>query len=165
MATIVEVFENDFNVIREIAHRTWPTTYGKILSKAQMDYMLENFFSDATLNDNITNKKHHFLLLKESNFCLGFASYEHHYLNTNCTRLHKLYLLPETQRKGLGKLVLNRIIALAKENNSDRISLNVNRFNNAFEFYLKIGFKILAEENLDIGQGYLMEDYVMEMKL
>lgn len=165
MVSIVEVFKNDFNLIREIAHRTWPVTYSKILSKAQMDYMLEKFFSDATLNDNITNKGHHFLLLKEDDSCLGFASYEHHYLNTNCTRLHKLYLLPETQRKGLGKLVLNRISTLAKENNSDRISLNVSRFNNAFNFYLKIGFKIIAEEDIEIGQDYLMEDYVMEMIL
>ena len=165
MILITEATVQDFKVIREIAGRTWPVTYGEILSKAQVEYMLDALYSEKTLNDNLTNKGHHFLLLKEENNSLGFASYEHHYLNTNCTRLHKLYLLPEAQGRGLGKLVLDRIVALAKENKSDKISLNVNRFNKAYVFYQKMGFEIVAEEDLAIGHGYLMEDYKMEMQL
>jgi GNAT superfamily N-acetyltransferase len=165
MITISEATTKDFKVIREIAYGTWPVTYGEILSKAQIDYMLGILYSEETLTDNLINKGHHFLLLKEKNNCLGYASYEHHYLNTNITRLHKLYFLPETQGKGMGKLMLERIFALAKENKSDKISLNVNRFNKAFVFYQKMGFEIVAEEDLEIGNGYLMEDYKMELKL
>jgi GNAT superfamily N-acetyltransferase len=165
MITISEATTKDFKVIREIAYATWPVTYGAILSKAQIDYMLGILYSEETLTDNLINKGHHFLLLKEKNNCLGYASYEHHYLNTNITRLHKLYFLPETQGKGMGKLMLERIFALAKENKSDKISLNVNRFNKAFVFYQKMGFEIVAEEDLEIGNGYLMEDYKMELKL
>jgi GNAT superfamily N-acetyltransferase len=121
-------------------------------------------YSEPTLLDNL-NKGHHFILAKEDSVCLGFASFEHHYLNEKCTRLHKIYLLPETQGKGLGKMLLEQIKAFAKENHSETISLNVNRFNKAHTFYKKLGFEVVAEEDLAIGNGYLMEDYKMELKI
>ncbi len=164
MTTISEATVEDFETIRTIAHKAWPVAYGEILSKEQLDYMLEKMYSEATLLDNL-NKGHRFILVKEDSVCMGFASFEHHYLNEKCTRLHKIYLLPETQGKGLGKFLLERIVALAKENHSDRISLNVNRFNKAYVFYKKMGFEVVAEEDLAIGNGYLMEDYKMEKKI
>ena len=164
MTTITEATEEDFETIRNVAHTAWPVTYGEILSKAQLDYMLEKMYSDAALLDNL-NKGHHFMLAKENSVCLGFASIEYGYLNEKCTRLHKIYLLPETQGKGLGKMLLERIVVLAKENHSETISLNVNRFNKACAFYQKMGFEIVAQEDLEIGNGYLMEDYKMEKKI
>ena len=164
MTTITEATEEDFETIRNVAHTAWPVTYGEILSKAQLDYMLEKMYSDAALLDNL-KKGHHFMLAKENSVCLGFASIEYGYLNEKCTRLHKIYLLPETQGKGLGKMLLERIVVLAKENHSETISLNVNRFNKACAFYQKMGFEIVAQEDLEIGNGYLMEDYKMEKKI
>jgi GNAT superfamily N-acetyltransferase len=165
MIIITEATPKDFKTIQQIAHTAWPSAYGEILSKSQIDFMLESMYALDVLNTNFNNKKHRFLLLNEFENPIGFASYEHHYLDTNCTRLHKLYLLPENQGKGFGKLLLDRIVALAKENKSDKISLNVNRFNKACVFYQKMGFEIVAEENLFIGNGYFMEDYKMEKKL
>jgi|MesohylFT_1024984.scaffolds.fasta_scaffold50042_2 GNAT superfamily N-acetyltransferase len=165
MITISEATTKDFKTIREIAFATWPVVYGEILSKAQINFMLDSFYSEETLIANLTQKEHHFFVLKKNEICLGFASYEHHYLNSNSTRLHKFYLLTEHQGKGMGKLMLDKIVALAKENRSDKLSLNVNRFNKAFVFYQKMGFEIIAEEDISIGQGYLMEDYIMEKQL
>ena len=165
MITISEATVADFETIREIAHTTWPVTYGEILSKAQLDYMLEKMYSDATLIDNVANKGHHFILANEDAVCLGFASYEHRYLGRNITRIHKIYLLPEFQGKGMGKLLLDSVSALAKENQSEVISLNVNKFNKTVSFYKKMGFEVVAEEDLEIGNGYLMEDYKMEKKV
>ncbi len=165
MITISKATIKDIKVIREIAFKTWPVTYGEILSKAQIDYMLDLFYSEETLMDNLANKRHHFFVLKKNKICLGFASYEHHYLNSNFTRLHKFYLLTEHQGKGMGKLMLDKIVALAKDNKTDKISLNVNRFNKACVFYQKMGFEIIADEDIPIGQGYLMEDYIMEKQL
>lgn len=164
MITITEATLEDLETIRAIACKTWTVTYGEILSKDQIDYMLQKMYSNDTLTNHI-NKGHRFILAKENSVCLGFASFEHAYLNANCTRLHKLYLLPETQGKGLGKMMLEKIVALAKENYSDIISLNVNKFNKAYTFYKKMNFEVVAEEDLDIGNGYLMEDYKMEKKI
>jgi GNAT superfamily N-acetyltransferase len=165
MITISEATIKDFKTIREIAYATWPVVYGEILSKAQLDYMLEKFYSNATLTDNLINKGHRFILANEGAICLGFASYEHHYLDESTTRLHKIYLLMESQGKGIGKLLIDEISALAKENQCNTISLNVNRFNKAHVFYKKMGFEVIVEEDLEIGNGYLMEDYKMEKKL
>jgi len=51
----------------------------------------------------------------------------------------------------------------AKEEKMRAVVLNVNRFNPAVSFYEKYGFKIIKEEVIDIGNGYVMDDYVMEM--
>lgn len=165
MATISEATVNDFKTIREIAYQTWPDTYGAILSEKQLDYMLSAFYSEETLKDNLDNKGHHFLLVKEEEICLGFASYEHYYQQKSTTRVHKIYILPQTQGKGIGKLLMDAMENLARENQSDILSLNVNRFNKACTFYQKMGFEIVAEVNLEIGNGYLMEDYVMEKNI
>lgn len=165
MITISEATVENIETIREIAYKSWPVAYGKILSPAQLDFMLEKFYSDVVLKDNLINQRHCFLLISVGDVCQGFASYEHHYLNENCTRLHKLYLLPETQGKGLGRLLLDKIEDLAKMNNSNVISLNVNRFNKAALFYKKMGFEIIGEEDIAIGNGYLMEDYKMEKRI
>jgi GNAT superfamily N-acetyltransferase len=164
MIVISEANSSDFNTIREIAFTTWPDTYGAIISKEQLDYMLEKFYSDATLNDNLNNKNHYFLLAKENNNCQGFASYEPDYLGEKIVRLHKIYLLPEAQGKGVGKLLISEIEKIANQLNQIGISLNVNRFNSAFDFYTKIGFECIGEEDIELDFGYLMEDFKMLKK-
>ena len=164
MTTISQATINDLETIRAIAHATWPFTYGQILSKEQLMYMLEKMYSDDALKANLA-QGHHFIIAKEDSIALGFASIEHNYLNKDCTRLHKIYLLPENQGNGLGKLLLERIMVLAKENHSTTISLNVNRFNKAFAFYEKMGFEVVAQEDIDIGNGYWMQDYRLEKKI
>jgi diamine N-acetyltransferase len=163
--TVREANEADFATIRDIAYKTWPDAYGEILSHEQLQYMLDSFYSEAALSENYTQKKHRFLLLTEGDATLGFASYEYNYQGLPVTRLHKIYLLPESQGKGAGKLLMETVENRAMANHSKVISLNVNRFNKAQIFYRKYGFEIVGEEDIDIGRGYLMEDYKMEKKI
>jgi ribosomal protein S18 acetylase RimI-like enzyme len=165
MLLLAEAAIQDFKTIREIAYKSWPSTYGSILSKEQIDYMLDLFYSEQALLENLNQKGHRFLLVNEGEVCLGFASYEHNYLNQKCTRLHKIYLLPEAQGKGAGKLLIEAVENLAKENQSVVVSLNVNKFNTAISFYKKIGFEVVSEEEILLEHGYKMEDYKMEKKL
>ena len=164
MITISEALPNEYNIIQEIAYKTWPDCYGNILSKIQLDYMLGKFYSLEALHNNTLNGQH-FLLIKETGIPLGFAAYEHNYTGRNVTRIHKIYVLPTTQGKGLGKLLIQKMQSFAEENHSEVLSLNVNRFNPARSFYEKIGFHIVGEEDIEIGNGYLMEDYIMEKQL
>lgn len=165
MVTIKEATAKDFKIIQEIAHKTWPDVYGEILSAVQLDYMLKSFYSEEALRDNVVNKGHHFILAFEEDFCLGFASFQHDYLDEKVTRLHKIYLLPEAQGKGAGKQLVDAVINYAKQSGSNVISLNVNRFNKALTFYQKLGFEIVGEEDIELEHGYLMEDYKMEKQL
>ncbi|WP_269235788.1 GNAT family N-acetyltransferase [Flavobacterium flavigenum] len=165
MIKITDASIEDITKIQNIAHTTWPITYGKILSKEQLDYMLDLIYSDEALIIQIEKKEQLFYLISEDETTLGFIGIEHHYKNEPLTRIHKIYLLPETQGKGIGKKVIEEIKKLALKNHSTALSLNVNRFNSALSFYTKIGFEIIDEVNIDIGNGYVMEDYVMEKKL
>ena len=165
MITISQATAEDIKTIQEITYITWPITYGKILSKEQLDYMLDLFYSDAALNDQFEKKEQLFYLILEDEATLGFIGIEHNYKNESVTKIHKIYLLPETQGKGIGKKVIEKIEKLALENHSIALFLNVNRSNSALSFYKKLGFKVIDEVNIDIGKGYLMEDYVMEKKL
>ncbi|WP_366183663.1 GNAT family N-acetyltransferase [Flavobacterium ovatum] len=154
----------DFEIIQAIAKATWPEAYGAILSIEQMNYMLDLFYSVDKMKADSANG-HYFALAKENETILGFVSFEHHYFNNQTTKIHKLYLLPVSQGKGVGKLLVDYVAKNAKDNESQSVCLNVNRFNKALGFYKKIGFSIVKEENIDIGQGYWMEDYVMEIRI
>ena len=165
MISIIPATTNDYKTIQNIALQTWPIAYGEILSKAQLDYMLDAFYNEEALKDSVANKGHHFILAKEGEGILGFASYEHHYNQKQQTKIHKIYILPQTQGKGIGKKLIDYVEKVAKENDSTALSLNVNRFNKALHFYQKLGFEIVEEVNIELEHGYLMEDYVMEKKL
>jgi ribosomal protein S18 acetylase RimI-like enzyme len=165
MITILEATINDIKQIQNIVNITWPITYGEILSKEQLDYMLDLFYSDEALTEQYNKKIQLFYMIYEDKTNIGFIGIEHHYNEEAITKIHKIYLLPETQGKGIGKKVIDEIGKLASENNSTALLLNVNRFNSALGFYKKIGFEVIDEVNINIGNGYLMEDYVMEKKL
>lgn len=164
MNQIIQATEKDFVLIRQIAYETWPVTYGNILSEAQLSFMLTKIYSDEALTENLKNG-HQFLLIKDDSGFLGFAAYEHHYEQQDVTRLHKLYVLPSAQGKGAGKTLIGYVEQVAREQQSKAVSLNVNRFNTACEFYMKNGYQKIGEIDIPIGDGYLMEDYIMEKKL
>nr|WP_315153781.1 GNAT family N-acetyltransferase [uncultured Flavobacterium sp.] len=162
MIAISEATKNDIKTIQNIVYITWPITYGEILSEEQLQYMLDLFYSEEALTAQFDKKEQLFYLINEEDSTLGFIGIEHNYQNKNITKIHKIYLLPETQGKGIGKLAIQAIEKLALENNAVSVLLNVNRFNKAFNFYQKMGFEVIEEVNIEIGNGYLMEDYVME---
>ena len=153
----------DIPLIRELTFRIWPQTYAPILSQAQIDYMLEMMYSETSLKKQITEDDCHFIIVYENGNPLGFASYS----EEECQRwkLNKIYVLQNQQGKGTGKYVINYIIDEIKKQNANSLFLQVNRYNNAKAFYEKLGFREIDFINLDIGNGYFMNDYIMEKKL
>jgi len=164
MMQIRKATPEDFEIIHDLAIATWYNTYDKILSQEQLAYMLDMMYSRDAFTEQILVKGHHFLLLFNEEKYLGFASYELNYLS-GTTKLHKLYVLPETQGMGAGKLLISKIEEDAAVNRNNTVSLNVNRYNKALNFYTKIGYIKVREEDINIGNGYLMEDFVMEKGL
>lgn len=161
MITIIEAQAGEYHLIQHIVYTTWPVAYGEILSKEQLDYMLAKFYTIEALKQNVADG-HRFLLAKDGDETLGFIGYENNYKGLAITKIHKIYIMPETQGRGIGKLLIDKVEQIANENHSLKLSLNVNRFNTAQAFYRKLGFEITLSEDIAIGNGYLMEDYVME---
>lgn len=165
MIRIYEATTKDIKTIQNIAFETWPKVYQSIITPKQVEYMLDLFYSENKLLENVTIDNHKFLVIEEDNQPKGFAAIEHDYSQEKTTRLHKLYLLPESHGKGFGKLLLATVVEKSIQNSSEVISLNVNRFNPAIVFYKNAGFVIVGEEKLPIGQDFYMDDYKMELNI
>ena len=164
---MIEIFpatSEHLSTIKDLAYRIWPATYGEILCEKQLYYMLELFYDEKALQENIDDN-HNFILIQENDEIIGFADYELHYQKEAVTRIHKIYVLPEIQGKGLGKKLIQHIENKALESDDVKLSLNVNRFNKAKYFYESQGFKVAFEEDVQLDFGYLMEDYRMEKLL
>ncbi len=159
---IREAGVHDIAIIREIANITWPDAYGTYISQAQLDYMLDMMYSDASLIEQI-NKGHQFYIAEHNNTAVGFASVSQEADNTY--KLNKLYVLPTAQKTGAGKALLHKAIEFATAHGACCLYLQVNKQNNAQQFYSKHGFTIREAAVLEIGGGYIMDDYIMELKL
>ena len=154
--------KDQLSIVSDLAYAIWPATYGEILSKAQLDYMLANFYAITNL-ENQMDAGQVFELIFEDNNVIGFVSYEFNCKKTKLLKIHKIYLLPEKQGKGFGKFMIDKIVRIAKSNDQKGIFLNVNKYNKARFFYEKLGFVVSKDEVIDIGNGYVMDDYVMEL--
>lgn len=161
---IIKASTEDIATINRLAHETWPDTFAEILTESQIAYMLNMMYSPVSLKKQMENGQH-FLLAEEGQKYYGYASYELNYKGSAKTKLHKIYVHPSSQGKGVGKLLMDSVIDESLKNGIGILSLNVNRYNKALHFYKKIGFEVVGEENIDIGQGYLMEDYILEKTL
>jgi N-acetylglutamate synthase-like GNAT family acetyltransferase len=153
---------NDIRYIQQIAATTWQSAYTPILGKEQIDYMLGKFYSTPSLEDQMKNK-HHFFLALQDYLAVGFASFSH--AGEKIYKLEKLYVLPDVQKTGAGKKLLETVETVAKSMGAEKLILNVNRKNKAKTFYEKNGFTVISEEDIDIGNGYSMNDYVMSLTL
>ena len=161
---LVKANSEHISIIIELTKKIWPVAYGEILSKAQLEYMIDKFYNETALRELIQKGHVFYLAQDDKDNYVGFVSYE---INSepNKTKIHKIYVLPQTQGTGLGKQFFELVKEKAIENNQKAIFLNVNKYNNAINFYAKLGFVKVKDEVIDIGNGYVMDDYVMEVAI
>ena len=172
----------DRDFIRSVSERTWPSTYGHIISQEQIDFMLDWMYSDDSLATQMnTGCLFYIASIKDSNVhnfdnvhngdngdweAVGFCSVspeKEEDSNEIAHKLNKLYVLPSAQGTGAGKALLNKSIEVAKAAGSSSLFLQVNKLNTAYTFYLKHGFIKEAEFKFDIGNGFFMDDYLMRL--
>ncbi len=174
----------DINTIGFLAQQIWPETYGAVLPAEQLQYMLNLFYSPASLRRQMVEELHQFLIVEDEDEAIGFASWGVA-LGSGASggvalgggalgspteepgvyKLHKLYVLPVHQGKGLGRALLQYIFEAIQPEGARILRLNVNRYNKARQFYEKMGFVVVKEEDVAIGNNYFMNDYVMEIRI
>ena len=161
--TIRNATINDIELIRELTFKVWPQTYSSIISKEQIDYMLEMMYSNKSLALQMAEGSQ-FIIVQDTKRPVGFASYKP--VAINIYKLDKIYILQTQQGKGIGKFVIDYILQQIKDRSAESLQLQVNRNNiNAKSFYEKIGFSIIQEADFEIGNGYFMNDFIMEKKI
>lgn len=160
--TIRNADRSDIFLIRTLAKQIWPATYKKILSASQIRYMMKLIYSEEALRKQMETG-HQFIIIYNNAIPVGFASFSE--VEPCIFKLQKIYLLPNQQGRGTGKFTIQQVISEVQPRGAKALRLNVNRHNKAKSFYEKLGFVVLHEEKIDIGNGYFMDDYVMEKKL
>jgi ribosomal protein S18 acetylase RimI-like enzyme len=162
--TIRNAGKEDLAIVRRLAEEIWPDTYAEILSADQLRYMMELIYSLPSLQEQLIEQHHTFLIASMHGEPVGFASYSL-IEPRGIYKLHKIYIHPKTQGKGAGKALIDHIVQQLQAKGAASIRLNVNRHNKAKLFYERLGFAALYEEDIDIGNNYFMNDYVMELKI
>ncbi len=156
---------NNLPEIKEMAYAIWPVAYKNILKPSQLHYMLHLFYSIDALEKQLQSG-HRFIIAYDDDTAVGFASFSQKTTGIpGVFRLHKLYVLPGLQKKGTGRFLLNYIIETISTEGATLLELNVNRYNPALHFYTKLGFTVSREEDIDIGEGYFMNDFVMQLSI
>lgn len=156
--------EEDLSIISDLAEQIWPSTYGTIISQEQLRFMLDKMYNKGELLSQLSNG-HTFLIASENEEDIGFAGFSKIDPSTHTFKLHKLYVSTKMHGKGVGKVLMNEVINLVLKEGGESLQLNVNRNNKAKDFYLKAGFNIKETVDLDIGNGFFMNDYVMELPI
>ena len=152
-----QVTVGDLNQIAELAKIIWQKHYPSIIGQEQVDYMLNKIYNLESLIDQIKNKNQQYYFIQSYNENVGFLSVTPE--NSDCWMLNKFYVLEEKAGKGLGTLILQE---LKKIICPKKIRLTVNRNNiKSINFYFKNGFKIESTAIFDIGDGYIMDDFIM----
>ncbi len=162
---IKKVSTTDLSSVQNLAETIWPEVYASIISAEQIRYMLDLMYSNESLQQQL-DKGHQFILAMQDDTAIGFAAFSKK-SNEEPTifRLHKLYVLPQLHTKGTGSFLLDYVQTTSKNLGANTLELNVNKNNPAVNFYKKKGFSIQREEVLDIGNGYVMDDYIMVLPL
>lgn len=155
--------EKDIEQIATAAAEIWEEHYITIISREQIDYMVERFQSKEAITDQIEKEGYGYYLLLDQGVIAGFISIKIEEKEIPSLFLSKFYIRKECRGKGFGKAAMGFLEAVCKENKLKKIWLTVNRNNsNSINIYEKFGFKKIRTQVNDIGNGFVMDDFVME---
>ena len=151
---------SDIPLIRSLAEAIWWRHYPDIISDAQIEYMLEMMYSERSITDQMQNGQNYTLVYTDDRpvgyYAVSEKSPSHFFL-------HKFYINVDKHRKGIGAAAFSHML----ENDCKgfkEITLQVNRRNTkAVNFYFKHGFVIDYAKDVDIGNGYSMDDFFMKL--
>jgi ribosomal protein S18 acetylase RimI-like enzyme len=155
----------DFEAVAKLAHTIWSAHYITMITQAQIDYMLAGRFTAENLMRYVDSDVRWMEVLEVGGELVGYCSYA-------CTdraseiKLEQLYLLPTLHGKGLGSHLLHHVERRAQTLGAETLFLQVNKQNEkAIRAYRRNGFDVREEIVLDIGNGYVMDDYIMQKRL
>ena len=154
---LIPAGKGDINAISGLAQKIWNQYYPAIISQQQIDYMLDKMYSQESLKEQMSKKGHLFYFISHNKDNLGFISVNRE--SGNGWFINKFYIDQTQAHKGIGTSAFQLLLQLIQPS---KISLTVNRQNFlSINFYFKNGFKIEKVADFDIGNGYVMNDFVM----
>lgn len=160
MISFLRANKNDCKELRVLAEEIWRDCYPGIITCEQIEYMLPLMYGENIIAEEIESGTI-WDFVDVDNSRAGFISY-YPDKNENRIKLSKLYIRRSFHGSGAGGAALRRVVTFARSNLFAGVYLQVNRNNlRAITAYKKEGFTVEKELATDIGNGYIMDDYIM----
>lgn len=166
-AKLQEIHTNeDIEKLAQLAHDIWFEYWPERIGEAQTSYMVEKFQSlDAIKRDMAKNAYEYWFVRDESNEIVGYTG-GHVEEETNRFFISKIYLLKTSRGHGYASDVIRFYEELCQSRKLRAMYLTVNKYNdNAIRAYDAKGFKTIDACESDIGEGFIMDDFIMEKEV
>lgn len=150
--------------VGRLAEEIWLEHYPAIIGLGQTRYMVDTLQNPAAIAIHVARGARYFLLAHGGQQ-VGYAAVE---LQPAASTLFisKLYLRRELRGRGLGQRALEALSDLARVEHLSRLELTVNKNNAlALRCYSRFGMTITGTRRIELGEGFAMDDYVLEMKV
>lgn len=156
---------SDIPVIQRLSERIWREQYPGIITPAQIEYMLPRMYAAAVVREEIERRGYRYIVVSDRNGPVGYFAFRHDAAAASVL-LSKLYLLGSHHAKGIGRSMLQYVREEAMLLKADSIVLFVNKNNaKAIRAYERFGFFKAEAVVKDIGGGFVMDDYRMELRM
>ncbi len=146
-----------------LAREIWYEYYVSLIGRAQVDYMLERFQTARAIGEQIS-RGYEYFLVERSDTPIGYFAVRADAAERRLF-ISKLYLHASSRGAGTGRRCMEFIEQLASRRGLPVLWLTVNKGNPSVAAYQRLGFRIAAEIEIDIGGGFLMDDYRMEKQV
>lgn len=161
MGASIHALSNDtesLQAIAQLAERVWRQHFTPIIGVEQVEYMLDKFQSAEAMRQQIEQGVDYFVLQNEQP--IGYMAL---IAQDDKVMLSKLYLDSDYRGQGSGLLLLQYAENYCLDKGCQTLWLTVNRDNHdTIEWYLRQGFVIVDEVKKDIGNGFFMDDFIMQ---
>lgn len=154
--------EKEIEALSAIAKEIVKEHYDPIIGAEQNDYMINMFQSVEAIKRQLA-QNHLFYMVKDGDKNIGYFAF---YEKEGQLYLDKYYIHKNARGNGYGSAAMQIIKGLGREAGYTHIFLNVNKHNtDSINMYKHMGFKLKREEKNPIGNGYFMDDYVLECEI
>ena len=154
----------EIQTVAQLAHKIWNQHYVPIIGHEQVDYMLDKFQDADAIAQQIEDGYEYFIIYQKKNPC-GYLALVPNQIEKKMM-ISKIYIDSQFRRLSLGSQLLDFAIEEARKRRFNCIWLTVNKNNSkSIAWYQKRGISIKDKIEIDIGNGFIMDDYLMEMTL
>lgn len=154
--------DSDIRLTAQMAQEIWNEAFRGIITQEQINYMVDKYQSYHAMKDQIENQGYTYFIISKDGKDAGYCGVQ--VKEDNSLYLSKMYLLKEARGQWLFEQMTNHLVKLCRDKGISRIWLTVNKHNDrAIAAYIKNGYKNIRSQTTDIGNGFVMDDYVFEL--
>ncbi len=156
--------QHTIQIVADLADEIWNEHFPSIIGQAQVDYMLSTIQSVTAITAQLKGGQEYYLLYQEAD-PIGYLSLVAD-ANRRSMMISKIYIKRTIRGSGSGQYLLDFVKHQCSNRGLGSIWLTVNRFNQeTIDWYERRGFVVTDEVKKDIGGGFFMDDFIMELVL